>query len=53
MVLACLISLVLVVLLGEREREPGGKEKRAEEGIQEGKREMGRKKGADGREESF
>ena len=53
MVLAFLISLVIVVLTGEREREPGGKEKLAKEGIQEDRREMGRKKGADGGEESF
>lgn len=45
MVLALLVSLVIVVLMGEREREPGGKEKWAKEGIQKDRRGLGRQKG--------
>lgn len=37
--------MVILVLMGEREREPGGEEKWAEEGIQEDSRGMEREKG--------
>ena len=52
-VLAFLISLVRVVPMSERERESEGKDKWAKEGIHEDGREVGRKKGVDGGEESF
>lgn len=38
MVLAFLVSLVIVVLMGERGREPGGKERWAKEGSQKDRR---------------
>lgn len=45
MVSAFLVSLVVVVLLGVKEREPGDKEKWAKEGFQGDRRERGRTKG--------
>lgn len=50
MVLAFLVPLVTVVLTGEREREPGGRERWAKEGIQ-GTAGEGREREGDGREE--
>jgi hypothetical protein len=43
MVLAFLVSLVIVVLMSERKREPGGKDRWAKEGSQQDRKGMGRK----------
>lgn len=53
MVLAFLVSLVTIVLVGEREREPGGQDRWAKGGSQEARKGMGREIGDDGGEESF